>query len=131
MDGPDDGNLRGSVVLKQRDLRDGQTELDRSKYMAKFGNLVLGESYSLALLDDDVPDCGSQLEPLFNFDDKSLSAEEDHNCDRINGRGDIDVLGDDSVVGKYVQISDSSVAVGCCRIELVEEGERPVVLGRQ
>ena len=86
----------------------------------------------MALLDDDVPDCGSNLEPLFDFDGKTLSLDDvDDDCDRFNGRGDIDVLGDDSVVGKYVQISDSSVAVGCCRIELVEDGERPVVLGRQ
>ena len=114
-------------MLKQRD----QAELDRSKYMAKFGNLVFGESYSFALLDNDVLDCGSQLEPIFDFDGKTLSLDDaDDDYDRFNGRGDIDVLDEDSVVGKFIQVNNDNGQVGCCRIELVEDGERPVVLGR-
>ena len=80
MDDPETEDFRGSAVFKQRALRPGEIDLPSSRYFVKFGNLTPDKTYSLALLDDDIADCGSALEPLFDFDDKSLGVEEDDRC---------------------------------------------------
>ena len=44
---------------------------------------------------------------------------------RLRGRGEFDISGDASFVGKYVQVSSEDGQVGCCMIEELEEGEKP------
>ena len=133
MDDLESADFRGSAIFYQYEPREEGAELPPSRYFAKFENLAAEKTYSLALLDDDVADCGSAADPLFAFDDKTFSVEADDEflMGGIKGMGDFDLSGDASYIGKYVQVSNDDGQVGCCMIELVPEGERATKIAKQ
>ena len=104
MDDPDTLDFRGSAVFKQRQRLNEDGELPDSKYFVRFGNLAAEQTYSVALLDDDVDACGSTLEPLSTFGGKTfaLDPESESMVAGFNGRIDIDLSGDMSYIGKYL-----------------------------
>ena len=126
VDNPASNDFKGSIFVKQRISEDPSIDY-QSKYVAVADNLIEGKTYSLALLDDDVPDCGSQLEPLFDFDGREFSVPEDSDCRMIRetGKADIDLSGDFNYIGKYIQVNNDDGQVGCCRIERLQRGDRP------
>lgn len=104
MDDPDTLDFRGSAVFKQRQRFNGDGELLDSKYFVRFGNLAAEQTYSVALLDDDIDACGSALEPLSSFGGKTFALDPagESTTAGFNGRIDIDLSGDMSYIGKFL-----------------------------
>merc|ERR1712156_1034305 len=104
MDDPDTLDFRGSAVFKQRQRFNGDGELLDSKYFVRFGNLAAEQTYSVALLDDDIDPCGSALEPLSSFGGKTFALDPagESTTAGFNGRIDIDLSGDMSYIGKFL-----------------------------
>ena len=107
VDNPASNDFKGSIFVKQRISDDPSIDY-QSRFVAVADNLIDGKTYSALLLDDDVADCGSQREPLFGFDGRVFSVPEDGDCQMVRetGKADIDLTGDFSYIGKYIQVNN-------------------------
>lgn len=87
-----------------------------TEIQTKWQGLLPEESYSVSLIDNDLADCsGATIAPSF------LSGLTDGQKMDMT-IAEMSLRGDEKVIGKYLQLSDSmGTQAACCKIELLED----------
>ena len=104
--------------LPEKTLKDGTVIAAQVKANSKWGNLDADDAHSFTFFDSDAADCaGTELNSLAI---DGFTSDADGNGYSSGLYPDLTLDGADSIVGKYLQLSDSNGSVGCCMIELKE-----------
>ena len=100
---------------------------------SKWRHIPSYEDFTLVILDSDVDQCGSEmvLNELRKRSDKSDGDEGTTFSSNKRGRAqlkgkmnDISLRGEDSIIGKWLQLTDmSGNMVGCCEIEEASDND--------
>ena len=110
----------GMTALYQYENPDSG-ELTSTKLSTRWADLAAETDFTLRVLDDDVADCGSST-VLANVT-RGFTTD-------LEGRGgfsvkqeDLDLMGADSLLGKWLQLCDASGMQACCQIETKPESK--------
>ena len=115
----------GGVWLSQKAAEEGADE-NTVHFGTFWWNLATEEAHTLAIIDDDSADCGGSALTDFTLD-ADFTTNTDGKGGKKKGSSDAFSISPDSadtIIGKYIQLSDSNSAqIGCCQVA-VSEGKK-------